>query len=74
MELGHGHGPKWVTATDENGVDFHALLDEGSSHEANGETYFDVWVFTNKASGFQDTVGLVNLKKLKHLGGGKYGA
>lgn len=61
---------KFVTATDENGVDFHALTD--GTEDANGKAA--VWVFTDKPSGFGDDVGRVNLHRLKKLDDGKYGA
>lgn len=60
----------WVTATDENGVDFHALSD--CVEDADGR--HTVWVFTDKDSGFKDDVGRVNMKSLKKLEDGKYGA
>ncbi len=60
----------WVTATDENGNDFHALTD--GIEDADGKAV--VWVFTDKTSGFGDDVGRVNMKHLKKLPNGKYGA
>lgn len=59
-----------VIATDENGVDFNALSDEVT--DADGKAV--VWIFTDKASGFGDDVGRVNMHRLKQLPDGKYGA
>ena len=61
---------EWVTATDENGVDFEALTTGVTDAEGRAV----VWVFTDKASGFGDDVGRVNMKSLKPLGDGKWGA
>ena len=58
-----------VTVTDENGVDFHAI-----TWAPEGADRAECWVFTDKKSGFEDNVGTVNMKDLKHLGNGKYGA
>lgn len=61
----------WVTVTDENGVDFHALSDKCE----NENKRISAWVFTDKASGFGDDVGRVNYKEnLQKLDDGKYGA
>jgi len=60
----------WITVTDENGNDFHAL-----TADPEGAAHASCWVFTDKESGFQDDVGRVNYKKdLKRLPDGKYGA
>lgn len=69
-----GERMTWVVATDENGVDFPALKDENSGENHDGETYFAVWIFNDKKSGFGDNVGQVSMHRLKHLGDGKYGA
>lgn len=61
---------KWVTATDENGNDFEALTT--GVEDENGKA--NVWVFTDKASGFGDDIGRINLHELKKLPDGKYGA
>lgn len=56
----------WTTVTDENGNDFHALMDNNKDDEA--------WVFFNKHSGFGNTVGEIKLVDgLKKLDNGKYG-
>lgn len=61
---------EWVTATDENGVDFEALTT--GVEDENGKAA--VWIFTDKRSGFGDDLGRVNLHRLKKLPDGKYGA
>lgn len=67
----HTPGMTWVTVTDENGVDFHALTN--GAEDADGR--ISAWVFTDKASGFGDDVGRVNFKTgLQKLDSGKYGA
>ncbi len=61
----------WVTVTDENDVDFHALTTGVT--DKNGR--IAAWVFTDKKSGFGDDVGRVNYKEnLQLLESGKYGA
>lgn len=61
----------FVTVTDENGVDFHALTN--GVEDENGR--IAAWVFTDKHSGFQDDVGVLNYKTgLQKLDSGKYGA
>lgn len=62
----------FVTATDENGVDFDALTNNSAEKDSDGRQ--PVWVFTDKESGFGDDVGRVNLHQLKQLNNGKYGA
>ena len=62
----------FVTATDENGVDFDALTNSEAEKDADGRQ--NVWVFTDKKSGFGDDPGRVNLHQLKQLPDGKYGA
>lgn len=65
------HPMHWITVTDENGVDFHAL---SPNPEAEGHGV-DAWVFTDRASGFGDDPGRVNFKHgLQKLPDGKYGA
>lgn len=62
---------KWITVTDENGVDFHALTDGVEGEHGR----ISAWVFTDKTSGFGDDVGRVNFKEnLQKLDSGKYGA
>lgn len=61
----------WVTATDENGVDLHALTDNNA---VPVDEKVPVWIYTDKVSGFGDTVGQINLHQLKRLPSGKYGA
>jgi hypothetical protein len=57
----------WTTVTDENGNDFHALMDNQKDDEA--------WVYFNKTSGFGNESGEVKLiRNLKKLENGKYGA
>jgi hypothetical protein len=57
----------WVCVTDENGNDFHALMDHANKAEA--------WVFFNKTSGFGNDKGEVKLvENLKELPDGKFGA
>lgn len=65
---------KWVTVTDENGITLHGQSDEVAVSGTGTEQRFNVWVFTDKASGFGDTVGQINLHQLKRLGDGSYGA
>lgn len=61
----------FVTVTDENGVDFHALTN--GVEDAHGR--ISAWVFTDKTSGFGDDVGNLNYKTgLQKLPDGKYGA
>jgi hypothetical protein len=69
---GHHHEPMvWCTVTDENGVDFNAQ----SADYDNAEGPYSAWVYTDKASGFQDDVGRLNYKTgLKKLEDGKLGA
>lgn len=62
----------FVTATDENGVDFDALTNNNAEKDAGGHQ--PVWVFVDKTSGFGDDVGRLTLHKLKQLDSGKYGA
>jgi hypothetical protein len=57
----------FTTVTDENGNDFHALMDNHKEDEA--------WVFFNKDSGFGNADGEFKLvRNLKKLDSGKYGA
>lgn len=62
----------FVKATDENGVDFDALTN--NEYEKDSEGRQNVWVFTDKKSGFGDDVGRLNLHQLKEISPGKYGA
>lgn len=56
----------FVTVTDENGNDFHALYDNNKEDEA--------WVLFNKKSGFGNAVGEIKLVTgLKRLPDGKLG-
>jgi len=62
---------EWVEVTDENGVVFDAL----TNGKKNENDRISAWVFTDKASGFNDNVGSVNFKEnLQKLDSGQYGA
>ena len=60
----------FVKATDENGINFDALTNN-NTRRTDGRQ--NVWVFTDKASGFGDDVGRLNLHQLKEISPGVYG-
>ena len=71
MDFFNHEGMKWCCVTDANGVDFHAL----SADYHNAEGPYSAWVFTDKASGFNDNVGALNYKSgLKKQADGKLAA
>lgn len=66
---------QWITATDANGNDFHALTGDPVTPTVGSEVA--AWVYFDKPSGFEIAPGTLELLRLKRLGepnDGKYGA
>lgn len=58
---------KWITVTDANGNDFHALTPDADAEKA------EAWVFFDKTSGFGNNVGSIDLhRNLVRREDGKY--
>ena len=64
-------GLKNVVVDDANGVLLHGQSDCEALSEGDDATY-NVWVFNDRASGFGDTVGEIQLHKLKKNDKGHY--
>lgn len=60
----------FVKANDANGVELDALTNNNAEQDAEGRR--PVWIFTDKTSGFGDTVGQINLHQLKLAEDGPY--